>query len=185
MEGRFETKRIIGVLLMAVGVLLLLQYYHLLKEDLFLFYLSGGFLLGYYFFGGTKHYGNIGALIPGCVLLSIAIFAELEQHYALGERWGGLFFIFLGMAFWAVYLHTRTFHNEDRASRIWPAVTGISIWAFGGAVLLVELSEIRLNERQFDLITAVVLVGLGLFFFIKGNRKQRSVKLENNGQKGD
>lgn len=166
----------VGVLLILGGIFLVLQYFNLLKGDYFLFYLSGGFLLVYYLFGRTEYYGNIGFLIPGCVLLSIASYAVMEEERWFGDFDGGFFFIFLALAFFAVFLHTRTFRDDEWTSRNWPAIPGVCLLIFGGLIFILEATDLRLDWPKLDLIAAAILIGLGIHFLIKGNRKRRSVR---------
>lgn len=155
-------KKKLGILLLVLGSFLLLNTFNLIGEENFLYLLSGGFIITYSMLGGRKHYRNIGFLIPGAVILSIALFSDFQQFEFFESLGGGLFFIFLGFAFLAVFIHTRAFSKWD-----WPIYPAVSLMIFGIFVILVENSDIISKMGYLEYIIPVILISAGIYLLIK------------------
>ncbi|MCK4260187.1 MAG: hypothetical protein KAX49_14510 [Halanaerobiales bacterium] len=163
-----------GILLIMLGAILLLGRYNLISGDHFLYFIAGGFYFAYFTFGGSRHYGNIGFLIPGNVLFAINLFANLENVRFFDNLGGGMFFIFLAIAFLVVYLHTRTFHDEDWGARSWPLFPAGGLTCFGILIILSEQFEFINIGELFGYLSGIILIGVGCFLFIKGKQIKRS-----------
>lgn len=180
--GRRSGLQFWGVIMVAAGVLMLLGQMNLLREEHFLYYLSGGFIVVYLMLGATTHYGNIGFLIPGCVLFAISVFANLEENGHFEWIGDSAFFFFLSLAFIGVYLHTMRFRHEDWGTRNWPLFPAGGLLLFGCMILLIEHTEILFRLEDFQAVGAVILIVLGGYFWLKGAIKRRRRKVEENGQ---
>lgn len=160
-----------AIVLIGIGVLSLLKNTGWFDGEIFLFIVSLGFFAGYFFTGGKSKRGSVGLLIPACIIFAVAAFSTLESNINLNNLDGTLFFLFLGTAFMAVYLiHTMWIKESGRGQRIWPAITGICIYAFGAFVFLAEYADFKYaypileNLWPIGLIAAGVIVIVSSFF---------------------
>lgn len=149
---RLEVRIVGGILLIAAGVLFLLQNFDILGGGLNLLWAllfgAGGAIFLYVF---LVNRANWWAVIPGFVLLSLAALMTLNQLFPqAGELWGGSLFLGgLGLAFWVVYLANR--------ENWWAAVPG--------GVLLTLAVVTGLSSTLEGIETGgVFLLGLGLTF---------------------
>lgn len=164
MEPRMN-RSTLGIGMVALGGILLLGQFNFLPEHLFLYLLGLGFIFTYYMFGGTTRYSSIGFLIPGSIILSIAIFADLENWFHLGG-WG--FFLCLALAFLSVYwFHTRHF-TGSWGDINWPLMPAIGLTLFSVFIFLVENGKLIVN--LFDYI-GYALILFGIYFIWKGRQK--------------
>ncbi len=160
-------KRKLGIILITIGVFILLNTLNLISDDIFLYLLSGGFILTYFMLGARKHYRNIGFLIPGSILLAIALFSDLERIEVIAGLGGGFFFIMLGLAFLIVFIHTIPFKKWD-----WPIYPAAALIMFGLFVIFVDNNQFIQNLEYLNYITPLVLIALGVFFLYQ-NRKNK------------
>lgn len=160
-------KKKLGILLITIGVFILLNTLNLISDDIFLYLLSGGFLLTYFVLGARKHYRNIGFLIPGAILLSIALFSDLQRIETFDNLGGGFFFVMLGLAFFVVLIHTSAFEKWD-----WPIYPGTALILFGLFVLFVDNNDFIQNLEYLNYVTPVILIALGGFFLYQ-NRQNK------------
>ncbi len=158
-------KKKLGILLIAIGVFILLNTLNLISDDNFLYLLSGGFLLTYFVLGARKHYGNIGFLIPGTVLLAIALFSDLQRIEFIDNLGGGVFFIMLGLSFTAVLIHTSAFEKWD-----WPIYPAGALIIFGLFVIFIDNNDFIQNQKYLNYITPVVLIVLGSYFLYQNKK---------------
>ena len=149
-------KKKLGILLIAVGIFILLNTFNLLSDDIFLYLLSGGFIFTYFMLGARKHYRNIGFLIPGAILLSIALFSDLERIDIIAQLGGGFFFVILGLSFVAVLFHTSAFEKWD-----WPIYPAAALIIFGLFVIFVDNSDFIQNLKYLNYITPLILIIVG------------------------
>ena len=160
-------KKKLGIILITIGVFILLNTLNLISDDIFLYLLSGGFILTYFMLGARKHYRNIGFLIPGSILLAIALFSDLQRIESIDNLGGGFFFIMLGLAFMVILIHTSAFEKWD-----WPIYPGAALILFGVFMLFVDNNEFIQNLEYLNYITPLVLIALGVFFLYQ-NRKNK------------
>ncbi|RAK05353.1 hypothetical protein C8C77_13028 [Halanaerobium saccharolyticum] len=158
-------KKKLGILLIAIGIFILLNTLNLISDDIFLYLLSGGFLFAYFMLGARKHYGNIGFLIPGTVLLAIALFSDLEKIEFIDNLGGGVFFILLGLAFAGVLIHTNAFKKWD-----WPIYPAGALIIFGLFVIFIDNNDFIQNQEYLNYITPVVLIILGSYFLYQNKK---------------
>jgi hypothetical protein len=161
-------KKKIGILLITIGIFILLNTLNLISDDIFLYLLSGGFLFTYFILGARKHYRNIGFLIPGAILLAIALFSDLERINSIDSLGGGVFFIMLGLAFLIVFIHTSAFKKWD-----WPIYPAGALILFGLFVIFVDNNDFIQNLEYLNYLTPIILIGLGGYFLYqnKGDNK--------------
>lgn len=163
MEPRMN-RSTLGIVMVVLGGVLLLGQLNLFSEHLFLYLLGAGFIFTYYVFGGATKYGSVGFLIPGLILLAIAIFSDLENYFHLGG-WG--FFICLSLAFLGVYwFHTRHFTGSWGEVN-WPLIPAGVLFLFSIFIFLVEHGKMVTNLFQY---IAYGLILFGIYFIWKGRR---------------
>ncbi len=160
-----------GILLIVVGVFLLLNQLGLIMGQTFLFLLASGFIAVYFLLGGRKEYGNVGFLIPGVILLSIASFASLSDR--VDELSPVFFFLGLSLSFFIVFaLHTYWFKNLDNGDRFWP------VYPAGGLLLLAGIIGLGLSGRFVESLGllnyfwVIVLIGIGAWLVFSSLKKQ-------------
>jgi hypothetical protein len=159
-----EKKNITAAALILLGLLFLLRSFRIMDGEFVLFVISLGFFVGYFMSGGMNHRGNVGLLIPACIILCIGIFAVLDNLLNLN---GAVFFLLLGSAFFMVYfIHTFHLKHLSFGSRNWPAITGASLYAFGTFILLLEYYELPIINiiLQYALPVGLIIAGLIIIF---------------------
>ncbi len=148
---RFGVRIVGGILLIAAGVLFLLQNlgFFAISDYVWPFLFGAGGLVFLYVFLTSR--ANWWAVIPGFVLLSLAAMMALDQFVPqVGETWGGALFLGgIGLAFWVIYL---TNHEH------WWAVIP------GGVLFTVGLVTGLSSTLEGIEIGAVFFLGLGLTF---------------------
>jgi hypothetical protein len=91
---------LVGLILLFLGGFFLLSNFGLLRGEGFLIFLGLAFVAAYVLAGR-----NVGLLVPGTVLVATGAFSYFEHLRFLGVRSsGGWFFVFLGLAFAAVFV---------------------------------------------------------------------------------
>ena len=156
---RFEVRVIGGILLIAAGILFLLQNLGIFTVGAYLWpfiFGAGGLVFLYVFLtsranGSTEPAEAWWAVIPGFVLLSLAAMMALDQFAPqIGETWGGALFLGgIGLAFWVVYFTGR--------ERWWAVIPG--------GVLLTNALVAGLSSVLGGIeMGGVFFLGLGLTF---------------------
>jgi len=149
---RLEIRIVGGILLIAAGILYLLQNLGILGGGIALFWAllfgAGGALFLYMFLANRA---NWWAVIPGFVLLSLAALLALDQFAPkVGGDWGGaLVLTGIGLAFWTIY-----FANRENWWAIIPGGVLLTIALFVGLSSIFEGVE----------MVGVFFLGLGLTF---------------------
>lgn len=139
-----------GVLLIAAGILFLLQNFGVLTIGAYVWpvlFGSGGLVFLYVFLTSRD---NWWAIIPGLVLLSLAAVSALDQFAPqFDEDWGGAIFLGgIGLAFWMIYFVKREH---------WWAI-------IPGGVLFTLALVAGLSSVPEDIEGGVFFLGLGLTF---------------------
>lgn len=158
-------KRKLGVLLIVIGIFILLNTLNLVSDDIFLYLLSGGFIFTYFVLGARKHYRNIGFLIPGSILLVIALFSDLQRINFIDNLGGGVYFIMLGLAFLIVLIHTSAFEKWD-----WPIYPAGALIIFGLVVIFIDNNDFIQNLKYLNFIIPIFLIALGGFFLYQNKK---------------
>ena len=149
---RLEVRIVGGIILIAAGILFLLQNLGVLGGSLALLWAllfsAGGAVFLYVFLTNHTHWW---ALIPGFVLLSVGgVIALGELAPRLEDMWGGSLVLGgIGLAFWAVY-----FANREHWWAIIPGGAMVTLALVAG--LSSALGDVELG--------GAFLVGLGLTF---------------------
>jgi len=149
---RGEVRVIGGILLIAAGVLFLLQNIGILGADIAftwpLLFGAGGAVFLYVF---LTNRANWWAVIPGFVLLSLAAVIALDQFAPqVEETWGGAIFLGgIGLAFWVVYFFKR--------EHWWAIIPG-------GVLLTIALVAGLSSVLEDIEMGGVFFLGLGLTF---------------------
>ena len=149
-----------GVLLIIAGVFLLLSQLGVIPGQAFLFLLAFGFIATYVLLGARKEYGNVGFLIPGTVLLSIATFSAIEGQPRYEDLSPAFFFFGLSLSFLAVFLvHTYWFKTMDHGERFWPVYPASGLLLLFAVISLSEQWTEHLNLLNYIWIIALIAVG--------------------------
>ncbi len=149
---RLNVRVVGGILLIAVGILILLQNLKILGGGLDLLWAllfgAGGVVFLYVFLNNRD---NWWALVPGFVLLSLGVIIALDQLAPqIGDDWSGAIVVGgIGLAFWAIY-----FANRENWWAVIPGGVLLTI------ALLIGLSSVI---EGFE-TGGVFLLGLGLTF---------------------
>ena len=162
-------KRKTGILLITIGIFILLNTLNLISDDIFLYLLSAGFLFTYFMLGARKHYGNIGFLIPGSVLLSVALFSDLQRINFIDALGGGVFFILLGLAFIIVLIHTNAFKKWD-----WPIYPAGTLIIFGIFVIFIDNNDFIQNLKYLNYLVPISLIILGGYFLYQNKNNSKN-----------
>jgi hypothetical protein len=153
-----ENKRVrlaAGVLLVAVGVLVLLQNLDVIRSGLSLLwsllFLAGGAIFTYLYF---KDRANWWAIIPGFTLLGLGVLILLSWAWpGIGDTLGTTLFLgAIGASFFVIYAN----HREHW----WPIIPG-------GVLITVAFSTLLedLLRPAFD-TGSLVLIGIGVTFLL-------------------
>lgn len=149
-----------GVLLIIAGVFLLLNQLGVIPGQAFMFLLAFGFIAAYVLLGARKEYGNVGFLIPGMVLLAIAVYAAASEAAGIEDLSPAYFFLGLSLSFWAVFLvHTFWFKAEDHGARFWPVYPAAGLLLFSGIITFAQERIEYLNLLNYLWIIALIAVG--------------------------
>lgn len=162
-----------GILLIIAGVFLLLNQLGVIPGQAFLFLLALGFIATYVLLGARKEYGNVGFLIPGTILLSIAVFAAASGRPGFESPSPAYFFFGLSLSFWAVFLvHTYWFKAMDHGERFWPVYPAAGLLLLAGIISFSGEWVERLNLLNYIWIIALIAVGGWMIYSsIKQGRK--------------
>lgn len=159
-----------GIILVAFGIIAILNNFGLMQSEYTLFIISGGFFIGYF----TRPKVRIGLLIPACILLSIALYTNIEAFAESTGLEGTLFFIFLGSAFLLIFL----IHNiitrklTDGKTVKWPLITGAAIYALSILIYFGEKYDLNVTEIIMKNIWPVALICIGGSMVINGIKRK-------------
>ncbi len=164
-----------GILLIIAGVFLLLNQLGVIPGQAFLFLLALGFIAAYALLGGRKEYGNVGFLIPGMVLLSIASFAAASGSQAFEDLNPAFFFLGLSLSFLAVLVvHTYWFKEMDHGERFWPIYPAGGLLLLSALIGLTTSSDFIQNLGLLNYLWIVVLIGLGIWLIYSSIKKGKN-----------
>ncbi len=164
----------VGVLLIIGGVLLLLNQLGIFSGQLFLFVLALGFIATYILLGARKEYGNVGFLIPGTVLLAIAVYAAASGWPGFGDLSPAYFFLGLSLSFFAVFLaHTFWFKNLDHGERFWPVYPSAGLLLLAGVISLSVSGQWVQYLDLLNYLWVVALIAVGVWMVVKSIKKNK------------
>lgn len=160
-------KKKLGILLITIGIFLILNTLNLVNDNIFLYLLSGAFFFSYFMLGARKHYRNIGFLIPGSILLAIALFSDLQRVDFINDLGGGVYFVLLGLAFLVILIHSSAFDNWK-----WPLYPAGVLIFFGAFVIFLDNSDFieKLNYLNYIIPIALIVIG-ALLIYLKENKE--------------
>ena len=154
---------VMGLVLLFLGGFFLLNNLGFLRGEAFLVFLGLAFV-GAYLLTGRQ----VGFLVPGAVLVSLGLFAGLEQsRFFWGQRaGGGWFFMFMALAFAAVFI----IDSLGRASpTTWALFPAAGLGLFGLILLGIDVVP-RSLWRTTATWWPIVLILVGLLFLLKPKR---------------
>lgn len=163
-----------GVLLIIAGVFLLLNQLGVIPGQAFMFLLALGFIATYALLGGRKEYGNVGFLIPGTILLSIAVYAAVSGSAGFEDLSPAFFFIGLSMSFLAVLLvHTYWFKEMDHGERFWPIYPAGGLLLLAVIITLSRTSEWIQNLQFLNYLWIIALIAVGAWLIYGSIKKNK------------
>lgn len=169
-----DQKILLGVILIVIGILWTLSNFQRMNDQWILPLIGAILVIAYFYSKDTQEKRAIGMLIAGCIITMVGLFSVLNDYYFLGIFEGTLFFIFLGIAFLAIYfIHTRYLVDQDSGHQRWPLYTGLIIIAFGLFVLFIETMKLPDIRKIYALFWPLILMILGLYilFFHRIRKK--------------
>lgn len=164
----------LGLLLIIIGGIFFLSNLGLYPGEFTLMIVGILLLLMYYRSGASVYRRSQGLIIAGAIVTMVGLFAAMDQNLPLGSRDGYLFFVFLGIAFFAVFLvHTRNLKSMPPGKRRWPLYPAAALWGFALFVLMVELLDRDLTQQILNNAFPVGLILVGVILIVKAYRKGR------------
>ncbi len=163
-------KKIIGFILLAVGIVNLASRQGWISGEYFLVGLGAVFLIAYF-----VRQRPIGFLIPACILIMLGFYSNMlnaGRLFLKGNVEGAAFFFFMAIAFYMVFFihNARKERNGKRAG--WAVVTGTALAAFGVFVFAAGHWDITkwlgMAERYWPLL----LIAAGLYLVFTKKPKQ-------------
>ncbi len=162
----------LGLLLIIIGGIIFLSNLGYYPGEFTLMIVGILLLLMYYRSGNSAYRRSQGLMVAGAIVTMVGLFAGIEQNVPLGNRDGYLFFIFLGIAFFSVFLvHTRHLKSLSQGKRRWPLYPAAALWGFALFVFSVELMDRDLTERVLSNVFPVGLIVVGVVLIVKAFRK--------------
>ncbi len=164
-----------GILLIIAGVLLLFNQLGAIPGQIFLYILAFGFIATYVLLGARKEYGNVGFLIPGVVLLTIAIYDAASKAEVFGGINPAFFFIGLALSFLAVFwAHTYWFKSSDHGDRFWPVYPTIGLLFVAAIVGLGTTGRWTEYLGMINYLWIIALIAVGGWLIYSSIRKNRT-----------
>ncbi len=180
MSKLYQNRLFWGLLLVAVGVILMFQNLNIFRfvwDVAWVVVLGAASALFFLAFLGNR--GQWWAIIPSAALLGLALSAAVDILFpALGDRLGGAIFLgVLAQSFWIVYLRDRsnwwaimpcgvlfTIVAVDLVETFMPRVEtgGLFFLGLGATFVLVYLLPNSQGRMRWALIPAAALLTLGL-----------------------
>lgn len=149
----------IGSALIGFGILMLLIQLYGIQVDLTLFLLGGCFLT-VYFATGSSRKRNVGFLIPGSILTSLAVMEILNDIVFFEAFQDLLFFGCLSGAFLAIRIIGGINGNQVK----WASIVALALAAF--TLFLVVVKYTSYLEQYGDLLFPVIFIGVGLLLVL-------------------
>ena len=157
-------KKMIVAILILMGVINFASRKGLISGEYFLIGIGAVFFIAYFIRQRPK-----GFLVPGCILISLGVYANLQNSKLIvmnGRMEGPAFFFFMAIAFYLMFF-IHNFRNDSLDRKmVWPAIVGTALTAFGIFVYASEywdIVEILIGINRFWPLILIVL-GLYLIF---------------------
>ncbi len=154
-----EGQKLLGIILLSLGIFLTLINFKLLPSSSILFIFAIGFLYSYYKFGR-----NIGFLIPGLIFVAIGVFSILEETWNIG---GVYFLLFLGLAFIFIFI-IHTSKLPSYGEKYWPLYPGLILTGLSLILIFQEKTAQYLN-----ILIPILLILIGFVMLIRGAQKSK------------
>ncbi|NBG86926.1 hypothetical protein [Isachenkonia alkalipeptolytica] len=162
----------LGLLLIIIGGIFSLSNLGYYPGEFTLMIVGILLVVTYYRSGDSVYRRKQGLLITGAIVTMVGLFAVIEQNLPVGNRDGYLFFVFLGIAFLAVFLiHTRHLKTLPLGKRRWPLYPAAALGGFALFVFVVEFMDQDLIEPVLNNAFPVGLIVVGVILIVKAFRK--------------
>lgn len=165
----------IGIIMILLGIVIIVSQFDIINENFILPIVSVGLFAMYFVSGGKKHGGNIGFLIPACIVPMIQIEAYLDDYTNLIKNIEGTtFFALIGTAFVLVYFIHSFWRKEDSfGTRHWPIITAGIIYLFSLLIFVTEYLKWGIADIILANIWPVILIASGVIMVIKNYNKNK------------
>ncbi len=164
-----------GILLIIAGVFLLLNQVGAFSGQTFFYILAFGFIAAYVLLGARKEYGNVGFLIPGTVLLSIAIYDAVSNSLVFNELNPAFFFLGLALSFLAIFLiHTYWFKTLDHGKRFWPVYPTLGLLIIAVIISLGTTGKWLEYLNLINYLWIAALIALGGWLIISSQKSKKT-----------
>jgi len=166
-----KDKKIIGLILLAIGIVNFASRQGWISGDYFLIGLGAVFLLAYF-----VRQRPIGFLIPASILIMLGLYSNMQKAsvFFLNEKVAGsAFFFFMAIAFYMIFfIHNARNEGEGKKAG-WSVVVGTALAAFGIFVFVAGNWDIGKWLIFMDRYWPLILIAFGLYlvFFKKTGQK--------------
>lgn len=167
--GNINSQTIIGLILLAMGLIIFLGNLDIISADFTLFIIGGGLVTAYFLSGKGPERRKVSLITAGLLVLMIGVY-DLADNYIASELSSILFFILLGTAFLLIYfIHTFRYSQGNK----WPLYIALCIYAFSLFIYLVEIVNFRVVEIYAEKYWPLLLVLVGAYVLGKGLKNAR------------
>ncbi len=161
----------LGIFFIVMGVLLGIVVLNMIPVTSILFIISIALIASYFLF-----YRHLVILIPGCLLMAVAIFIALQIAY---DDFAGTFILLLlGIAFLAVFfIHNFRMETSYWGQKYWPLFPGAVLMIIGSMFIAARNGMMTFNPGYLVLITPITLIAVGVIIVLsdfKKKKKQRN-----------
>lgn len=157
-----------GVFLILLGLIGIINKLHIFGDYFELIIIAIGFLFVYILRGGHKKYGNIGFLIPGCIIPAVIVMDIIDKTKILGMYKDPLIMAIIGTAFLLIYLiHTVWVTDIRKGSKNWPLIVALIIYVISIFVFITEISDSAIGRLILNNLWPVILILAGIIILIR------------------
>lgn len=167
---------IFALILITMGFLMFFKNAGIINLDLSFFLISFAFLGVYIFLGGRKRYKNIIVLAPSLIILTLGLFASLDDNKVMENSENALLFLMLAVAFVLIFfIHNFRYKNLSFGIKYWPIFIAIILFLFSSLLYLLSLYNWMYSSFILKNLWPVLLLLMGVFITLSNviNEKRK------------